>query len=48
MTVVLPLTYTLDSRQQYPTFHTLTNITKNIRKTLDDGDIGCGVKLLIL
>ena len=30
-------------RQQYSTFRTLINITENIRKTLDDGSIGCGV-----
>ena len=39
-------------RQQYSTSHTLINITENIRKALDDGNIGCGVfvdlqKLLI-
>ena len=40
-------------RQQYSTSHALINITGNIRKALDDGNIGCGVfvdlkKLLIL
>ena len=31
-------------RQQYSTSHdTLINITENIRKTLDDGNIGCEV-----
>ena len=30
-------------RQQYPTSHALINITENIRKALDDGNIGCGV-----
>ena len=30
-------------RQQYSTCHALINITKNIRKALDDGNIGCGV-----
>ena len=30
-------------RQQYSTFHVLINITENIRKALDDGNIGCGV-----
>ena len=30
-------------RQQYSTSHALTNITENIRKALDDGNIGCGV-----
>ena len=29
-------------RQQYSTSHVLINITKNIRKALDDGNIGCG------
>ena len=30
-------------RQQYSTSHALINITENIRKALDDGDIGFGV-----
>ena len=30
-------------RLQYSTSHTLTNITENIRKALDDANIGCGV-----
>ena len=30
-------------RQQYSTSHALINITENIRKTLDDGNVGCGV-----
>ena len=30
-------------RQYYSTSHTLTNITENIRKALDEGNIGCGV-----
>ena len=30
-------------RQQYSTSHTLINITENIRKALEDGNIGCGV-----
>ena len=30
-------------RQQYSTSHALTNITENIRKALDDGNVGCGV-----
>ena len=30
-------------RQQYSTSHTLINITENIRKALDGGNIGCGV-----
>ena len=32
-------------RQQYSTSHALINITKNIRKGLDDGNIGCGVSV---
>ena len=32
-------------RQQYFTSHVLINITENIRKTLDGGNIGCGVFL---
>ena len=30
-------------RQQYFTSHALINLTENIRKSLDDGYIGCGV-----
>ena len=30
-------------RQQYSTSHALINITENITKHLDDGNIGCGV-----
>ena len=30
-------------RQQYATSCALINITENIRKALDDGNIGCGV-----
>ena len=30
-------------RQQYYTYLALINITKNIRKALDDGNIGCGL-----
>ena len=30
-------------RQQYSTSHALINITENITKTLDDGNISCGV-----
>ena len=30
-------------RQQYSTSHALINITENIRKALDDGNIGCRV-----
>ena len=29
--------------QQHSTSHALINITENIRKTLDDENIGCGV-----
>ena len=32
-------------RQQYSTSHALINITENIRKALDDGNIGCGVSV---
>ena len=31
------------SRQHYSTSHALINITENIRKALDKGNIGCGV-----
>ena len=30
-------------RQQYSTSHALIKIIENIRKALDDGNIGCGV-----
>ena len=30
-------------RQQYAISHALNNITENIRKVVDDGNIGCGV-----
>ena len=30
-------------RQQYSTSHALINITENIRKALDGGNIGCGI-----
>ena len=30
-------------RQQYSPSHALINITENIRKALNDGNIGCGV-----
>ena len=30
-------------RQHYSTSHALIDITENIRKALDDGNIGCGV-----
>ena len=30
-------------RQQYSTSHALINIAENIKKALDDGNIGCGV-----
>ena len=30
-------------RQQYSTFHALIDITENIRKALDGGNIGCVV-----
>ena len=37
--------YNLQSgfRQQYSTSHVLINVTENIRKALDDGNIGCGL-----
>ena len=30
-------------REQYSTSHALNNITENIRKALDGGNVGCGV-----
>ena len=32
-------------KQQYSTSHVLINITENIRKALDNGNIGCGICL---
>ena len=32
-------------RPQYSTSHALINITENIRKAPDDGNMGCGVLL---
>ena len=32
-------------RQQHSTPHVLNKITENIRKALDDGNIGCGVSV---
>ena len=34
-------------RQQYSTSHALINITENIRKALDDRNIGCGVFVVL-
>ena len=30
-------------RQKYSTVHALTGLTENIRKNLDEGNIGCGI-----
>ena len=30
-------------RQTYSTVHALISLTKNIRKNLDEGNIGCGI-----
>ena len=30
-------------RQQYFTFHALISLTEDIRKNLDEGNIGCGI-----
>ena len=35
-------------RQQYSTFHALIDISENIRKALDDGNIGCVVFVMDL
>ena len=36
-------------RQQHSQSHALINITENIKKAVDDGNIGCGlIKSLIL
>ena len=37
--IILSITY----RQQYSASHALINITENIRKVVDDGNITCGV-----
>ena len=30
-------------RQKYSTVHAFTGLTENIRKNLDEGNIGCGI-----
>ena len=40
---MLSKTYSLEPEQHYYTFHALINITENIRKSFDNGKIGCGV-----
>ena len=35
--------FQFEFRQQYSTSQALINITENIRKALDDENIGCGV-----
>ena len=37
--MMLSITY---RRQQYSTSHALINVTENIKKAFDDGNIGCG------
>ena len=32
-----------DFRQNYSTVHALISLTENIRKNLDEGNIGCGI-----
>ena len=32
-----------DFRQKYSTTYALTNLTENIRQTLDEGRFGCGI-----
>ena len=42
--LMLSITYIqFGFRQQYSTSHALINITENVRKVLDDGNIGCRV-----
>ena len=41
--IAIILSITCSFRQQYSTSHALINITENIRKVLDGGNIGCGV-----
>ena len=44
ITVILSITYIqFEFRQQYSTYHALINVTENIRKAFDDGNVGCGV-----
>ena len=38
---IIPLQFGV--RQKYSTVHALINLTENIRKNLDEGNIGCGV-----
>ena len=41
--ILLSITCTLDSDKKYSTSYTLINVTENIRKALDGGNIGFGV-----
>ena len=43
ITIILSITQKFGFRQQYSTSHALINITENIRKAPDDGNIDCGV-----
>ena len=42
-TIMLSITQSLVPDKKYSTSHALINVTENIRKALDDGNIGCGV-----
>ena len=39
--IIYPLQFGF--RQQYSTFHALISVTKDIRKNLDEANIGCGI-----
>ena len=43
ITIILFYNLQFGFRQQHSTSHALINIIENIRKALDDGNIGCGV-----
>ena len=52
ITIISSIMYSLDSEKQYFRSHTFINLTENIRKPRDDGNLGCEVfvdlqKLLI-
>ena len=43
VTIILSITYSFGFRQRYSTSHALIDIIENIRKALDDRNIGCKV-----
>ena len=41
--IILSIPYNFGFRQKYSTVHALISLTENIRKNLDEGNIGCGI-----